>query len=347
MVSAIDVSSQANQNLTGGAVGTSSLPFNPSVAGMGQNQYMNYTTIPSPTGTTGTNSSSVSPTSAQTTPGVVPDIQYPTYSPTTPSGVPGSVSPGSGGNLQGGNQLVPTMDPNLTSTFMQWLQGQLGQGIAPFNLSATLPTGGTTTAGAVSAPENQVLQQLQSFLTGGSSTTPGASGLTQMATTGDPTSQIPAWQAMVAAMGQNTAQNEANLAEQFGTTGSLGSSEYGTAMANFQNQNTLNQNALLGSMQATASENAANRELSAQQGLQSEAGSMSQYLQGLDQSSITNLYNEYMATLPQTNPILSMLGTSALTEPSVAGSSGGSLLGGIGSLLSGLGSAALGVGAAI
>jgi hypothetical protein len=350
-VAANDVSAQANAQLTGGAPPTiSTLPFN---TGAGSNQYMNsYPTIPSPTGSTGTNSPNVMPSSAQTTPGVVPQTQYPTFSPTTPSGVPGSASPGSGGNLQGGNQLVPTMDPNLTSTFMQWLQTQLGQGLPAFNLSATLPTGGTTTPGAVSAPENSMLQQLQSFLTGGSSSMPGASGLTTMATTGDPTSQLPAWQAMVQAMGQNTAQNEANLAEQFGTTGSLGSSEYGTAMSNFQTQNTLNQNALLGQMQATASENAANRELSAQQGLQSEASGMGQYLQGLDQQSIQNLYNEYMTTLPQTNPILSLLGTSALTEPSVAGSSGSSLLGGIGSILGGLGSIAgaggtSGIGAAI
>jgi len=98
---------------------------------------------------------------------------------------------------------------------------------------------------------------------------PVGSELGQMAATGDPTDVGPAWQAMVKAMQQNIQQNQAQLREQFASTGDLASSPFGTAASNFQQQTTLDQNALLGQLQQQASEAAAGRELSAQQSLMS------------------------------------------------------------------------------
>jgi hypothetical protein len=153
---------------------------------------------------------------------------------------------------------------------------------------------------------------LLSFLQGGPSSIPGASQLSQMAQTGDPISALPEWQQMLQAQQQNISQNQANLKEQFAFSGDLQSSPFGTAMSDYMQQTSKDQNALLAQMQTQAMENAMGRELTAGQGLQAEAGGESQFLQQL-------------------------LATGALASPAIfqkSKTSGlGGMLGGIGSLL--------------
>lgn len=199
------------------------------------------------------------------------------------------------GNTPGGAAAVghgyyesPTYDPGFTGNVYQMLQSLMSGG------------GG------------QLQQQLLAFLNGGQSNIPGASSLTSMANTGDPISALPEWQSMVAAMGQNTAQNEAQLKEQFAFSGNLQSSPFGTAMSNYLQQTNLDQNALLGQLDTTAMENAMQRELTASQSLTGMAGQESQFLDQLFSS---------MATA---SPQLNKKGQS-------------SILGGIGSLLGGAG----------
>ena len=68
---------------------------------------------------------------------------------------------------------------------------------------------------------------------------PGMSNLLNIANNG--VSALPEWQSMVAAMGQNTAQNQANLQEQFAGMGDLAGSPFGTAMSNYMQQTNLDQ----------------------------------------------------------------------------------------------------------
>jgi hypothetical protein len=311
--------------------GGSSNPSNTLMPAMGENQYTTFPTMATPQASSTTPPGIVPPASSPSLPGAV--NTYPN-APSTPVGTESW--------LGSSNYTLPTNDPSLTAQFYSWMQSQLGQGVTPFNLSAVLPSSGQTTApGTLTAPNNQILQQLMAMFTGAPSTIPGASGLTQMAQTGDPVDQTAAWQASVAAMQQNIQENAANLKEQFAFGGNLQSSPFGSAMQDYYTQSALQQNALLAQMQSQSLENAASRELSAQQGLTSEASSVGQYLQGLDQASITNLYNEFIRTQPQYNPVLQMLYGSALASPGVVNDTQGSDLGGIASLIGAGSSAAL------
>lgn len=255
------------------------------------------------------------------TPGMVP----------TQNTLPGGTSPYSsntgayyatGGDVPGTNTLhmTPTMDPTLTQQYYNMLSGQVGQGLPGFNLSTLLPSSGQATQpGALNAPMNMTLQQIQQFLSGGPSNTPGANQLTQMAQTGNPIDQTPAWQAMVASEAQNTAQNANQLREQFAFGGDLKSSPFGTAMQQFYNQNTLNQNAQLTQAQAQAQEAAQSRALTAQQYIQGEAQQFGSGAQNLDQQAIQNLLNEFNYTLPQNNPLLQYTAQGANMQPGIAG----------------------------
>lgn len=266
---------------------------------MGSNQYMQY----------------------PNTPGIVP----------TQGTLPGGTSPygsntgayyATGGDVPGTNtiHMQPTMDPTLTQQYYNMLSQQVGQGLPGFNLSTLLPSSGQATQpGQLNAPLNLTDQQLQAFLTGGPSNIPGASQLTQMAQTGNPIDQTPAWQAMIASEAQNTAQNANNLREQFAFGGDLKSSPFGTAMQQFYNQNTLNQNAQLTQAQAQAMESAQNRALSAQQGIQSEAGQFGQQAQTMDQQAIDQMLKEFYISLPQNNPLLQNIQQGANMQPGVAG----------------------------
>jgi hypothetical protein len=220
----------------------------------------------------------------------------PNFNPTNPSlgQQPGNYMGGKGGpgglNDLGGNMFAaPTMDPQFTNQFYSYLTQLLGQ------------SGGMN---------NNIL----SFLQGGPSSMPGASQLSNMAQTGAPVDQTAAWQAMIGAENQNTALGETALKEQMGSMGMLSSSSAADAMSQYLQQTTATQNAQLTAAQSQSLENAANRELTAGQGIQSEAGNMDQFLQ-------------------------SLLSQGALSSPNVINknkTSGlGGILGGVGSLLGG------------
>jgi len=282
----------------------------------GSNQYMNY-----PIMTADSMSSGSAPGTVPTPPSL------PTTSgPSNTTNVYGTGNTGAeyayGGDVPYTNSqhIVPTEDPTLTQQFYNMLAGQAGQGLPTFNLSTLLPSSGQATqAGQLNAPLNNVYQQLQNFLTGGSSTLPGASAATSMAQTGNPIDQTAAWQSMIAAQQANTAQNANNLREQFAFAGDLKSSPFANTMQNFYNQNALNQNAQLTQATATAQENAANRELSAQQDLQGLAAGTGQELQTIDQNAINQLLQEFNYTLPQNNPLLPYESQAATFIPTVAG----------------------------
>ena len=286
----------------------------------GQNQWMNYPSM-------GQSYPIPMSTPQQSQPGIVSPS-----TPTTPASGSyldaTSVASKQGGyGLQGGAATGPSQDPALTNEFDQWLQSQIGTGVTPFDLSAILPsTGQATTPGTLTAPENPLMQQLQQFFmgqgTGVSGTmTPGGTA------SGGPLSYVlPMWQSEVSAMNQPIQQQMANIKEQFGSQGALGSSEMAQAMANYGQQTAASEESLLGqlTMQALPLEQA-----------QSTA------TQTLDQSAITNLYNEFIRTQPQYNPLISNEQTAATTYPPIytkQGGVGSALIGSAGSILGGLSS---------
>lgn len=313
--------------LFGSSDGTSqnNLPdYNPT----GSNQYAMYsnipgTALPSSGSTTGlpTTSGQTAATSAYGTGNTGAEYAY-------------------GGDVPDTNSqhLVPTNDPSYTQQFYNMLAGQVGQGVSPFDLSAVLPSSGQTTApGTLTAPLNSTLQQLQAFLSGQSSSTPGANQLQQLAATGDPINQTPAWQAMVASEQQNTAQGANNLREQFAGLGALDSSSMGTAMQQYYNQATESQNAQLTSASTAAQQQAVQNMLTAGQGIQGEAQQFGSGLQSLDQSAIQNLLTQFNLDQPQNNPLTNIEASLATAAPTVAGTptttqNATSILGALGTL---------------
>jgi hypothetical protein len=265
----------------------------------------------------------------------------------TPTPLPGSnplpyqgAGPGYGGTVPGTNtfHLDPTYDPAYTGQYYNTIQQMLGTGLPGFNLQTALPSGGTTGAGQLNAPLNSTLQGIQNFLGGYQSNVPGSNALNQMANTGNPVDQTAAWQAMLGSEQQNIQQNQADIKEQFAFGGALGGSEFGNAMQNYMSQVTADQNAQLTQATATAQENAMNRQLSAQQGIQGEANQFGSGVQNLDQSAIQNMLNEFNYTLPQNNPLWQLMGQSASASPGLAQTASASqtfsnIAGGIGSLL--------------
>lgn len=213
------------------------------------------------------------------------------------------------------------LNPALTNQFFNYLFSQIGQGVDPFNLSALLPTGGTTGPGQLSAPLSPEMQQLaQLFMPGGS--------MNQLATGG--VSALPAWHQMVDAMQRQIGQGAANLKEQFNVEGGLASSPFGQAATDYQLQSNKDLNSLLGNMTFQGIQD----QLAAS-GMMGDVGNM---FQNLDQSSIDRLYQEFVRTSPQYNPLLGMQFGAATTFPPMVqpGSSSGIL----GSLLSKLPGAA-------
>jgi hypothetical protein len=238
-----------------------------------------------------------------------------------PGASAGGFSYASGGDLPGSHQMTsPTMDPTLTNSLLGYLTGQLGQGLPAFNQSVNLPSGGSTAPGQLTAGENPILQQLQSFMTGqsGPGSLPGV---------------LPMFQSEMAAMQQPIQQSEADLREQFGSSGALGSTEFGTAMSNFASQTSANEMALL----TSATMSALPTMLSA--GMD---------VQGLDQQSIQNAYNQFMTDLPQNNPLMGdVMSMGQMTTspsysatPSFGSSLASALMGNAGDILSTAGSAA-------
>ena len=331
----------------------------------GSNQFISMMpSMPTPTGTGNSNNTAMpaSPSifsAMQTSPYVAPPPSgggsgMPTFgSPAIPVAMPAGqqslFNPIPNGMTPNGQQmLAPGMTntkigpnmytespqyPGLSSNLSNFLSSQVGQGVPIFNQSTQLPTGGLTQGGALSAPMNQLLSQLFGFYNGGSSSTPGASTLANIANNG--ISALPEWQSMIQAQQQNIGQNQANLQEQFASMGGLAGSPFGTAMSNFASQTTADQNALLGQLQQ---QNILQGQMPAAQSLLSDAGAMSQYGQSLDQQAIQNMLQEFNYTLPQNNPLnQEEYGLSTTYAPIYNTTSGQGVLGG---LLSNIGSIA-------
>lgn len=323
----------------------------------GDNQFGSYATgMPSPGSSTTPKSDAVfdfssfmpqsnTTTSSQTSPGIVPPSSAnPQTPPVTGTGSP-PYNPGNVGGTQqqgGGITTIMPQNPQLSQQFFQLLQSMIGQGATPFNLSASLPSSEqATTPGSLTAPLTDVLSQLQDFYKTGTGGPTGSSTLGQAAATGLPTDVGPAWQAMLAAENQNTQNNAANLREQFAFGGDLKSSPFGSAMQQFYNQNTLNQNAQLTAAEQQAQEAAAGRQLTAATTLQSGAQDLGSTLQNLDQSSIQNLLSEFIRTQPEYSPYLNMLFGASTTYPPSEGNGVG--VGGLGGTLASAGSALTGI----
>lgn len=233
----------------------------------------------------------------QTPPGIVPPSggAPPMPAPGTPNPGASVNTPGGRHNLGSGFSTSPTIDPQFTSQFMAWLQSQLGQGAAPFDLSAIMPSSGQVTApGTLTAPENALMQSLNQFYTTG---------------TGGPLPGVlPMWTSEMKSMQIPIEQQMANIKEQFGARGALGSSEMASAMGTFGEQTALQQESLLGELT-----------LQALPGMQSEAAATQQ----LDQSSIDNLLKEFIRTSPDYSPLLGMEMGAATTFPPIFGGSPG------------------------
>lgn len=184
----------------------------------------------------------------------------------------------SGGALPNQNkiQAQPTIDPALTNSLLNFLHGQIGQGLPAFNQSVDLPSGGKTQPGQLSAGMNPILQQLQDFMSGksGPGSLPGV---------------MPMWQSEMEAMQGPIEQNMANLREQFGARGALGSSELGSASMDYMSQVSADQMALL---------------TSATQAALPQMASIGMDIQGVDQASINRAYQQFMTDLPQANPLM-------------------------------------------
>jgi hypothetical protein len=207
---------------------------------------------------------------------------------TTPSAAaPTGTTPGGDPYIGHGLYENPTYDPGFTGGYYGMLQQLMSGG------------GGN------------LQQQLLSFLSGGSSTIPGANSLTEMSKTGDPISALPEWQKMIAAQQQNIQQNQANLKEQFGFAGDLQSSPFGTAMSNYEQQTSLSQDALLAQLEQQSMESAMQRKLTASQDITGMAGAETQFLDQL-------------------------FSQGAFASPGLSKKPSSSVLGGIGSILSSL-----------
>lgn len=236
----------------------------------------------------------------------------------------------------------PTLDPGFTQAFDDWLKGQIGKGATPYDLQAVLPsTGQTTGAGQLTAGMNPELQQLmQFFTTGQPGTMPGASTLGDMSKTGMPIDVMPEWQAMIDAQQRNIGQGSANLREQFASLGNLKSSPFGGAMSDYYSQTAKDQNALLGQLEAGSLESARGRQMDSSSLLTQLGGQMGQYIQGLDQSSIDRLLQEFVRTRPENSPLLGAQFGMATTFPPTYEKKGGigqAIVGSLGDILGGLG----------
>jgi len=286
----------------------------------GQNQYMNYPSMSYQGFPQMPGSASPMATSYNYPPGIVPpsqgfDPSVPGYPTSNTSGTAGAV--GTSTKLPGGAYGGPTTDPLFTQAWAQYLASQMGQGVTPFDLSAILPSTGQATApGTLTAPENPLLQSLQQFYqTGTGGPLPGV---------------LPMWTSEMQAMQIPIQQQQANIEEAFGSRGALGSSESAQALATFGEQTAAQEQSLLGQLT-----------LQALPGMEQSAMD----IQGLDQQAINNLYQEFIRTQPQYNPMLGYESGFATTYPPIYGKQGfGASLGQtLGSTLGGgLGGAAMG-----
>lgn len=280
-----------------------------------------------------------------TPPGVIPASNVPGVVP--PSGAPvGNPDRGTYNfgltDWGSGFKAENPMFPNLSTAFGTFLQNYLGKGATPFNLQALLPSNGQATgAGQLSAPMTQMLQQLQGLFSGQvdpsqAGALGGAFGtLSNVAKNG--ISAVPTWNTMVDAMQRQIGQGANNLREQFASMGALAGSPFGTAMSDYQNQSSKDLNSILAQMQYQGIQ----EQLGAASGLLQGGNDLGQFIQGLDQASVDRLYNEFLRTQPEYNPLLGMLaGLSTTFQPVLSknyGMGAGAALQGIGSIASGIG----------
>lgn len=240
-------------------------------------------------------------------------------------------APGSSHEIPGGGHTIPTMDPAFTRQFYDYLSSQLGHGATPYG-------------GQINAPENDILKQLQLFLTGSQSSIPGLNEMGQMAKTGMPTDEGPAWQSMIDAQQKNIKQNLGNIREQFAFGGALKSSPFGGAVNDYMTQTNLDQNSLLAQMHMQAQESARGRQMGAGEFMGQLGGQMGEMTQNMNQANLDRLFNEFLRTQPENSPLMQMFGSAATTSPNVIGpnqSQTGSILGGLGSIGAGAASVAL------
>jgi hypothetical protein len=278
----------------------------------GSNQWMSYPALPNFSATS--NPTSTSPGGINPSTGGYAGGAGTTGS-TGPAGSFFTGVPG-GKNDMGGNIFTqPTYDPGFTSAFFQMLQGLMGGG-------------------------NQLQGSLLDFLSGKQSNIPGADSLTQMAKTGDPISALPEWQAMLQAQQRNIGQNQANLKEQFGFAGDIQSSPFGTAMSDYMQQTSKDQNALLAGLDTQAMEAAMGRELQASEATTGMAAAETQFLEQLFSQGATaspGLFNK--AKTSGLGGLLGGIGSligagGAGASAGLAAAGGGA--GGIASILAGL-----------
>lgn len=276
---------------------------------MGQNQHMNFPTMAATGGpldmpTSGGNAGA---------PGTVPGT--PPYTPPGSTGVFDPAAAGVGARLPGQMYQGRTIDPSFTSALDQWLRSQMGKGATPFDLSAILPsTGDVTKPGTLTAPENPILKSLMEFYTKG---------------TGGPMAGVlPMWTSAMKSMEIPIQKQLANIKEQFGARGALGSSEMAQAMETYGAQTAADQEALLGQMT-----------LQALPGME-QAGMDAQ---AIDQGAIDRLLQEFTRTRPEYSPLLGEeFGFGTLFPPMYSnkkGAFGEAFMGSLGTALgSGLGS---------
>lgn len=267
-----------------------------------------------------------------------------------PGTVPQSGSPVGGGgapqysslrDLGNGFKIQSPIDPALTKGLENFLQSFLGKGATPFDLSALLPSSGQAGgAGQLSAPLTQMLQQLQGLFSG--QTDPSQAGplggafstLSNVAQNG--ISAVPTWNTMVDAMQRQIGQGANNLREQFAFAGNLAGSPFANAIQDYQTQSNKDLNSQLAQMQYQGIQD----QLGAAGSLMSGGSDLGQFFQGLDQASIDRLYNEFLRTQPEYNPLLGLIsGLSTTFQPILSkqyGVGAGAALQGVGSILSGL-----------
>ena len=291
-----------------------------SSSGMGGNQWMDFASLPNMTPQT---SGAIPSPNAANSPTMPSSGGQPGLAPVAPStGVPagtpqkGVTAPSTTKTGTGQYAVGQPQDPQLTNNLFSWLNSQIGQGASAY-------------PGTLTAQNNPLIQMLmQSF---------GQKGgpLNSMINTGDPIDQTPAWEAMVQSMQNPIQQNEAQLREQASVGGDLVGSTLGTSMSNYLAQVTTSENAQLIQAQTQALEQAQGRKLSSNEFM----GQFGQYLQGLDQSSIDRMYQEYIRTSPDYSPLLQNEQAAAAQYPPYLKTETGmqqflGSLGGIGSILS-------------
>src|SRR5580700_3136198 len=215
-------------------------------AGVNNNTGQGGSSVGNPPGSGGNDGPAQNPVGAGGSPGMPNDPFNgpPTEGAQGPSGSGAANTSGAFGwpNIPG-TYAVPPQYPGLAGGLATWLQSQVGQGVPGFGGVTQLPGGGTTNPGQLTALDNATLQQLQQFFATGKGGGPGMNFLSTVANQG--VSALPEWQQMVAAQQQNIQQNQANLQGQFASMGDLAGSPFGTAEANYSEQTTKDQNALL------------------------------------------------------------------------------------------------------